>query len=168
MCGFKWGVATLALDAAKGAEKGVIINGKNINVKIPAGTEDGQTLRLKGLGYEGFNGGANGDVLITVNVDRHPYFSSEGLNILLDLPITVKEAILGAKITVPTISGKVVVNIPPYASSGEKLRLKGKGIKSRNGQGDQFITLRIVAPKAKNAELEKALAAMPDETVRNF
>ena len=156
------------LDAAKGAEKGVIINGKNINVKIPAGTEDGQTLRLKGLGYEGFNGGANGDVLITVNVDRHPYFSSEGLNILLDLPITVKEAILGAKITVPTISGKVVVNIPPYASSGEKLRLKGKGIKSRNGQGDQFITLRIVAPKAKNAELEKALAAMPDETVRNF
>lgn len=156
------------LDAAKGAEKGVIINGKNINVKIPAGTEDGQTLRLKGLGYEGFNGGANGDVLITVNVDRHPYFSSEGLNILLDLPITVKEAILGAKITVPTISGKVVVNIPPYASSDEKLRLKGKGIKSRNGQGDQFITLRIVAPKAKNAELEKALAAMPDETVRNF
>lgn len=119
----------------KALKKALIINGKNINVKIPAGTEDGQTLRLKGLGYEGFNGGANGDVLITVNVDRHPYFSSEGLNILLDLPITVKEAIHGAKITVPTISGKVVVNIPPYASSGEKLRLKGKGIKSRNGPG---------------------------------
>ena len=107
-------------------------------------------------------------MLITVNVDKHSYFSSEGLNILLDLPITVKEAVLGAKVTVPTISGKVMVNIPPYASSGEKLRLKGKGIKSRSGQGDQFITLRIVAPKAKNAELEKALAAMPDETVRNF
>ncbi len=156
------------LDAAKGAEKGVIINGKNINVKIPAGMEDGQTLRLKGLGYEGANGGANGDVLITVNVDKHPYFTSEGLNILLDLPITIKEAILGAKITVPTISGKVMVNIPPYASSGEKLRLKGKGIKKGSTQGDQFITLKIVSPKAHNTELEKALAAMPDETVRNF
>lgn len=156
------------LDAAKGAEKGVIINGKNINVKVPAGTVDGQTLRLKGLGYAGSNGGANGDVLITIKVDKHPYFSSEDLNVILELPITMKEAILGGKITVPTITGKVAVTIPPYTSSGEKLRLKGKGIKSKSGQGDQFIVLKIVAPKAKNAELEKALKDMPDETVRTF
>lgn len=156
------------LDAAKGAEKGVIINGRNINVKIPAGTEDGQTLRLKGLGYEGINGGANGDVLITINVDKHPYFSNDGLNILLDLPVSMKEAILGAKITVPTISGKVVVTIPPYTSSGEKLRLKGKGIKSKSGQGDQFITLKVVSPKTKNADLDKIMAELPDETVRTF
>lgn len=156
------------LDAARGAEKGVIINGKNINVKIPAGTMDGQTLRLRGLGYPGVNGGSSGDVLITLNVDKHPYFSNDDLNILLDLPITVKEAILGAKITVPTISGKVAVNIPPYASSGEKLRLKGKGIKSKSGQGDQIITLKIIAPKVKNPDLEKALAALPDDNIRTF
>lgn len=156
------------LDAAKGAEKGVIINGKNINVKVPAGTADGQTLRLKGLGYAGSNGGANGDVLITIKVDKHPYFSSEDLNVILELPITMKEAVLGGKITVPTITGKVAVTIPPYTSSGEKLRLKGKGIKGKSAQGDQFIILKIVAPKAKNAELEKALKDMPDETVRTF
>lgn len=152
------------LSAAQGAEKTVTINGKNINVKIPAGTVDGQTLRLKGLGGAGMYGGAKGDVLITLNVDHHPYFTMADKNILLDLPITLKEAVLGAKITVPTISGKVAVNIPPYASSGEKLRLKGKGIKG----GDQIMTLKIVMPKSKNPALEKALADTADETVRTF
>lgn len=156
------------LTAARGDEKTVSINGKNINVKIPAGTSDGQTLRLKGLGQPSFNGGPAGDVLITLNVDKHPYFSAEGNNILMELPITVKEAVLGAKVTVPTISGKVIVNIPPYASSGEKLRLKGKGIKTSSAAGDEIITLKIIAPKTANPELEKALRAMPDETVRNF
>lgn len=156
------------LTAAQGAEKTVSINGKSINVKIPAGIENGQTLRLKGLGHPGPHGGDAGDVLITVNVGAHPYFSADGLNILLELPISMKEAVLGAKVTVPTISGKVAVNIPPYSTSGEKLRLKGKGIKSKKGQGDEIITLKIVAPKTKNAELEKALAAVPDETIRNF
>lgn len=156
------------LDSAKGAEKGVIINGKNINVKVPAGTIDGQTLRLKGLGYEGSNGGASGDVLITIKIDKHPYFSSDDLNVILELPITMKEAILGGKVTVPTITGNVAVTIPPYTSSGEKLRLKGKGIKGKNNQGDQFIILKVVAPRTKNAELEQALKDMPDEMVRTF
>ncbi len=156
------------LTAAKGGETSVIIQGKNINVKIPAGTLDGQTLRLKGLGQDGFNGGPKGDVLITINVDKHPYFSLDGLNVLLELPISMKEAVLGAKVTIPTISGKVVVHIPPYSSSGEKLRLKGKGIKNKSGQGDQIISLKIVSPKTKNAALEKALADMGDESVRNF
>lgn len=152
------------LSAARGEEKTVNINGKNISVKIPAGTTDGQTLRLKGLGEPSPNGGSAGDVLITLNVDRHPYFIQEDKNILLDLPITLKEAILGAKVTVPTISGKVAVNIPPYATSGEKLRLKGKGVKG----GDQIMTLKVVMPKTKNSELEKVLQAMPDEGVRTF
>lgn len=156
------------LTAVQGAEKTVSINGKSINVKIPAGIENGQTLRLKGLGHPGPHGGDAGDVLITVNVGTHPYFGADGLNILLELPISMKEAVLGAKVTVPTISGKVAVNIPPYSTSGEKLRLKGKGIKNKKGQGDEIITLKIVAPKTKNAELEKALAAVPDETIRNF
>lgn len=156
------------IDAAQGAEKNVLINGKNINVKIPAGTEDGQTLRLKGLGDPSPNGGEAGDVLITIKVEPHQYFKSEGLNILLDLPVSIKEAVLGAKITVPTISGKVNVKIPPYSSSGEKLRLKGKGIKSKAGQGDEIITLKIMAPKNPDAALEEALKVSNDTAVRNF
>ena len=130
------------LTAAQGAEKTVSLNGKSINVKIPAGTQNGQTLRLKGLGQPSLSGGEAGDVLITMNVGGHPYFSADGLNILLELPI--------------------------YSTSGEKLRLKGKGIKSKSGQGDEIVTLKIVAPKIKNAELEKALAGLPDENVRTF
>ena len=134
------------------------------DAEIPAGTIDGQTLRLKGLGEPSYNGGTPGDVLITLNVDRHPYFILEDKNILLELPVTLKEAILGGKVTVPTITGKVAVNIPPYASSGEKLRLKGKGVKG----GDQIITLKVIMPKTKSPELEKALLGMPDEGVRTF
>ena len=156
------------LSAAQGAEKSVNLNGKTINVKIPAGTTDGQTLRLKGLGHPSINGGASGDVMITVNVDKHPYFEAQGQDIHLDLPISIKEAVLGGKVTVPTISGKVNVNIPPYSSSGEKLRLKGKGIKTKNGVGDEIITLKIIAPKNKSSELEKALLSLNDETIRTF
>ena len=156
------------LTAAQGAERTVNLNGKNINVKIPSGTQNGQTLRLKGLGDVGYNGGENGDVLITLNVAPHPYFTADGLNILLELPITMKEAVLGAKITIPTISGKVAVTIPPYSTSGEKLRLKGKGMKTKTAQGDEIVTLKIVAPKTKNAELEKVLSSLADENVRNF
>ena len=156
------------LSAAIGNEKAVMLQGKSINVKIPAGTTDGQTLRLKGLGNPGPNNGPNGDVLITVNVDKHPYFSAEGLDIHLELPISIKEAVLGGKVTVPTISGKVMVTVPPYSSSGEKLRLKGKGIKSTKGQGDEIVTLKIVTPTTANPELEKALSAIKDEPIRNF
>jgi len=152
------------LSAVRGEEKTVNINGKNINVKIPVGTSSGQTLRLKGLGESGINGGLSGDVLITLNVDQHPYFTLSDKNILLDLPITLKEAVLGAKVTVPTINGKVAVNIPPYASTGEKLRLKGKGVKG----GDQIMTLKVIMPKTKSDSLEKAMLAMPDENVRTF
>lgn len=156
------------LSAAQGTEKKVNIGGKNINVKIPAGTTDGQTLRLRGLGQPSLNGGENGDVLITINVDKHPYFEAQGLDIHLELPISFKEAVLGGKITVPTISGKVNVNIPPYSTSGEKLRLKGKGIKNQSGVGDEIITLKVVTPKIKNEALEKALSSMSDETIRSF
>jgi len=156
------------LSAAKGEEKTVSIQGKSINVKIPAGTEDGQTLRLKGLGHPSYNGGENGDVLITLKVACHPYFCAEGKNINLELPISLKEAVLGAKITVPTINGKVAVNIPPYSSSGSKLRLKGQGIKTKMGQGDEIITLKIIVPEQKNSDLEKILQTMPDTNVRTF
>lgn len=156
------------LDAAKGVEKQISLNGKNINVKIPAGMQSGQTMRLKGLGNVGLNGGENGDVLITINVNEHPYFKADGLNILLDLPISVKEAISGAKITVPTINGKVAVTVPAFSSSGEKLRLKGLGIKSKTGQGDEIINLQIVLPKVKSDNLAEAAEKMENYAVRSF
>lgn len=156
------------LDVAKGAEKNIFLNGKNINVKIPAGTEDGQTLRLKNLGSPSYNGGANGDALITIKVRPHQYFKLDGTNILFDLPISIKEAILGAKVTVPTISGKVNVTIPPYSSSGEKLRLKGKGVDNGKTKGDEIITLKIMSPKTPDKILEQALSEMKDTTVRTY
>ena len=156
------------LDAAKGAEKYISINGKRLSVKIPAGTTTGQTLRLKGQGMPGINGGAAGDALITLTVGQHPYFKAEGRDILVDLPISMKEAVLGSKVIVPTLSGKVSVKIPPYASSGEKLRLKGKGIKTADGVGDEIVNLAIMAPKTKDAALEAALNNMPDEPLRTF
>jgi len=156
------------LDAARGIEKQVNLGGKSVNVKIPAGTQNGQTLRLKGLGNAGINGGAAGDVLITLNVGEHPYFKADGLNVLLDLPISVVEAVQGAKITVPTISGKVMVKVPPMSSSGEKLRLKGQGIKAKDGQGDEIITLQIMLPHAKNNELAAAMDKVTNYAVRSF
>ncbi len=157
------------LDAALGVQKNVNIQNKNVNIKIPAGTISGQKLRLKGQGHPGINGGENGDVLITITVSEHKYFKTdENGNILLDLPISMKEAILGAKITVPTIFGNVALNIPPYSSSGDKLRLKGKGIKTTSRQGDEFVTIKILAPKTKNKDLESALQNINDETIRNF
>lgn len=156
------------LSAVKGSEKKVNLDGRNINVKVPAGSIDGQTLRLKGLGKPGYMGGENGDVLISLSVSKHPYFSIDGQNILMDLPISIKEAILGAKIIVPTINGNVAVKIPAYASSGEKLRLKGKGLNNFKGTGDQIMTIKIISPHQKNAELEQVLKDMPNYEVRSF
>jgi len=156
------------LDAAKGAEKNIIMNGKQLNIKIPAGTTSGQVLRLKGQGAEGASKSLNGDALITITVRPHKYFKADGKDILLNLPISIKEAILGAKIIVPTITGKVYLTIPPYSSSGEKLRLKGKGIKTKSGTGDEIINLNIVAPKTKSETLENALKTTKDDIIRTF
>ncbi len=156
------------LTAARGGSKLVLINGKNINLKIPAGTQDGQTLRLKNLGQTGFNGSPNGDALITIKVTPHRYFKLDGLNVLLELPISIKEAILGAKITVPTIHGNVNLTIPPYSSSGEKLRIKEKGINNGKSKGDEIVVLKIMAPKIPSRTLEKALSEISDSVDRTF
>ena len=156
------------LDAARGSEKSIMLNGKQLNVKIPAGTVSGQVLRLRGQGGKGFNKSLDGDALITINVRPHAYFRAEGRDILIDLPISLKEAILGAKVIVPTITGKVNLSIPAYSSSGEKLRLKGKGIKTKNGTGDEIVNLQIMAPKSKNEALEKALRTANEDVLRTF
>ncbi len=156
------------LDAAQGIEKKVNLGNKSVSVKIPAGMQSGQTLRLKGMGEAGANGGENGDVLITVTVEEHPYFKRDDLNILIDLPISINEAVRGAKVTVPTINGKVAVKVPPFSSSGEKLRLKGQGIRTKSAQGDEIINLQIMLPKENNAELTEMVDKIQNYAVRSF
>jgi DnaJ-class molecular chaperone len=145
------------LDAARGAETRIQLpDGQSLAVRIPRGTEDGQTLRLRGKGGAGDGGGPAGDALITVFLRPHPVFRREGDDILVTLPITIDEAVLGARVTAPTIDGPVNLTIPPGTSSGRVLRLRGRGIDrpERRTKGDQRVELRIVVPPD------------PDETLR--
>lgn len=137
------------LDAARGAETHITLpDGQSLAVKIPQGTEDGQTLRLRGKGAPGFGDGSAGDALITVLMRPHPVFRRDGDDILLTLPITIDEAVLGGKVTAPTIDGPVELTIPVGASSGQILRLQGRGVApvGRKTKGDQMVELKIVAP----------------------
>ncbi|WP_375205591.1 DnaJ C-terminal domain-containing protein [Hyphococcus sp.] len=142
------------LDALNGAKKRVTMpDGKTLDLSIPAGLEDGQTLRLKGQGEKG-PGGA-GDVYVEVKVKPHPLFERKGDDIYIETPITLKEAVLGGKITAPTIAGDVSVNVPKNSSSGTVLRLKGRGApKKSGGAGDQYVKLKIVLPEGGDKELE--------------
>ncbi len=143
------------LDAVNGAKKRVTMpDGRTLDLAIPVGFEDGQTLRLKGQG-EKSPGGA-GDVYVEVKVKPHALFERKGDDIHIDAPISLKEAVLGGKITAPTIAGDVSVNVPKYSSSGTVLRLKGRGVPKRTGgAGDQYVKLKIVLPDGGDQELEE-------------
>ena len=139
------------LDAAVGTTKRVtLVSGKSLDVKIPAGAVDGQSLRLKGQGYPSFLGDSDGDAYIDLKVEAHPYFSRRDKDVLLDLPVSVQEAVLGGKVPVPTIHGKVMLTITAGSNSGKVMRLKGKGIDG----GDQLVTLQVVLPE-NDAEFAK-------------
>ncbi|MGD0316887.1 MAG: J domain-containing protein [Xanthobacteraceae bacterium] len=140
-------------DAAHGVtERLRLPSGKDVEVKIPAGIADGQQIRLRGQGMPG-PGGA-GDVLITLSIAPHPIFTLEGANLRLDLPITLDEATLGAKVRVPTLDKPVEIAIPAWTSSGRTFRLKGKGFPAKAGRGDLFATVRIMLPERSDPELE--------------
>lgn len=148
------------LDAARGGEKTITLQGgKTLKVKIPAGLKSGQQIRLAGQGHPGLLGGPAGDALITVTVRDHPYFKRDGDNVLLDLPISLPEAVLGAKIKVPTIDGSVMMSIAKGTSAGQTLRLAGKGMpKGKSGaRGDQLINVQIVLPDDKDGALAKSI-----------
>jgi DnaJ-class molecular chaperone len=123
---------------------------ESLVVKIPPGVDTGAKLRLKGRGEPGGKGAAAGDLTIHITVEPHPYFQREGKNLLVEVPITVSEAILGAKIDVPALDGKKSLTVPPGSSGGLKLRLKGQGIPASGGKaaGDLFVLLKVVVPKA--------------------
>jgi len=123
---------------------------EKLEVKVPAGIKPGGTLRLTGKGEPGHHGGSAGDLLVTVNVAPHPYFRREGNNVLIDVPLSLAESALGAKVDVPTLAGsQVTVTIPPGTASGAKLRLKEKGFVDQKSKqpGDQLVVVKIVPPK---------------------
>ncbi len=144
------------LDAVTGETKRITLpDGKSLDVKIPEGVRDGQTIRLRAKGMPGVGGAPSGDAFIEIEVRPHATFRRDGDDIEIDLPISIDEAILGAKVDVPTIGGRVRVTVPKGSSSGQMLRLKNKGVQGRKkGQkGDQRCILKIVMPKEIDDEL---------------
>ena len=134
----------------------ILPSGRQLEVSIPAGIEDGKQIRLKGQGSPSAYGGAPGDAIITVRVAPHPLFRIDGRDLRLDLPITLYEATLGGAVEAPTLKGAVELNLPPNSNSGRTLRLRGKGLPAAGGQpaGDLLVTLRIVLPDEPDPELE--------------
>ncbi len=149
------------LEAAAGARKRLTLSdGSEVEVTVPPGTEDGRTLRLKGRGLGGLGGGPTGDAYVEIRVAAHPFFTVRRRDVHLEVPVTLKEAVLGASIEVPTLDGKVAVRVPPGASGGTTLRLKGKGLRDPAGgaAGDQYVRLRIVLPDPPDPELDAFVA----------
>lgn len=158
-------------EAALGAARAITLtNGKKINVKVPPACEDGKSLRLKGMGSPGQLGGADGDALVEITVAPHPLFRREKQDVIAELPVTLKEAVLGAKVVVPTVDGRVTVTIPEGSNSGTTLRLRGKGIpaaaNSESQRGDQLVRLRITLSDPQDAAL-KAFLTDWDDTAPN-
>jgi DnaJ-class molecular chaperone len=144
------------LEAATGAKKRVTMpDGGVLDLTVPQGVSDGQVLRLKGKGSPGARGSEAGDALVEIKVRPHPQFSRAGDDIALELPITIDEAVLGAKVEVPTVSGRVQLTVPKGTSSGRVFRLKGKGVhnSTTGSTGDQLVTVRIVLPQTIDDEL---------------
>jgi DnaJ-class molecular chaperone len=142
------------LDAVAGTTKRITLpDGKSLDVKIPPGIEEGQTMRLKGKGNPGRNGGPAGDALIEIHINPHRFFRREGRDIHLDLPVSLSEAVLGGKISVPTPTGAVAMTIPKHSDTGAVLRLRGRGVPAHGGAqaGDEYITLKVVLSDADEA-----------------
>ncbi len=146
-------------------------NGRPVNVRIPAGVADGQKIRLRGRGEPSPDGGESGDLVVQVSVRKHPVFEREGLNLRVDVPVTFTEAALGATIEVPTLGGSPVrLKVAPGTPSGRVLRVKGRGVTTKNGTGDLLATVQVAVPSHlsdKQREAVEALAAaLPDEDPR--
>jgi DnaJ-class molecular chaperone len=146
-------------EAAKGTTRRVQLpTGKELEVKVPAGLTDGQQIRLKGQGLA-MPGGKAGDVLITVAIAPHHLFQRDGNDLRIELPVTLYEAVLGAKVRVPTLGGPVELSIPPNTSSGRTFRLKGKGFPAKSGAGDLMATVRIMLPEGSDQALDELMTS---------
>lgn len=151
--------ATLSIKRSAGARGGT----QTLDVKIPAGIEDGQRLRLKGR-VPNPHGGPPGDLYLQCRITPHRYFTRRGADVFVDVPVSVVEATLGGAIDVPSLDGTATVTLPPGTVSGTKLRLKGRGIRKRNGDGcgDQFAVIKIVPPRRLSAEQRRLFEALLD------
>ena len=142
---------------------------QRLTVTIPPGVQTGSQVRLAGQGAAGVHGGPPGDLFIETEVLPHPIFKREGDNLLLDLPITVPEAISGGEVRVPTFAGDVTVKVPPGSQSGRKLRVKGRGVPALkgNGKGDLYLTLKVMVPDSPDREAKEAAERMKNSYVRD-
>lgn len=135
---------------------------KEIEITIPRGFADGGKLRVRGAGAPGLRGGAPGDLILTIHVAPHPLLRRKDLDLEIDLPVTIAEAALGASVSVPTLTGKVELTVPPGSSSGQRLRLKGLGIRADSGTGDLFAVIKVVVPRTLDPRDQAALKAMSE------
>jgi DnaJ-class molecular chaperone len=145
------------LDAVNGGKRQITLpDGSVLDVNIPPGTRDGQILRLRGKGRPGIGGGPPGDALIEIEVRPHRIFTRKGDDIHVALPISLREAVRGGKVRVPTPSGSVTMTVPKWANTGTVLRLKGKGVSRADGsRGDELVTLKVMLPEKPDPALEK-------------
>jgi DnaJ-class molecular chaperone len=144
-------------EAAMGGTRRVLLaDGRQLEVRIPVGVKDGQQVRLRGQGQPGERGGPPGDALIAISIAPHPYLQRDGRDLRMDLPVTLKEAVLGAKVAVPTLTGEVTLTIPAHSNSGQVLRLKGKGLPAAGNEapGDLYVKLAIALPEGGDAKLD--------------
>lgn len=142
---------------------------KNIIVKVPAGVDTGDHLRVAGKGPAGENGGPNGDVYIEIKVKEHPLFRRDDSDLFITLPLTITEAILGCKKEIPTLEGNVILSVPAGSQSGEKHRIKGKGLKSpaKRGTGDLYVVLKVVTPTKLDRKQKKLLEELAETNLKN-
>jgi DnaJ-class molecular chaperone len=145
------------LDAVNGGKQSLVLpDGSTLDVNIPPGTRDGQILRLRGKGGPAADDGPPGDALVEISVLPHPYFIRKGDDIYLDLPVSLKEAVLGTKVRVPTPSGIVTASIPKWSNTGRVLRLKGRGVPRSDGsRGHEYVTLKLMLPQKPDPALER-------------
>ena len=139
---------------------------ETIDVKIPAGVKEGSRVRIKARGQQVI-GGEPGDLFIVTKVLEHPYFRRDSIDVLVDIPISMYEALLGTKVEVPTLDGPVSLTIPPGTSSGAKLRIKGRGIERGSEKGDQHVIIKVMVPKTLTEHAKELLRKIESENPVN-
>ena len=153
-------------DAVAGTTAELTADGRTMKVRIPAGVRDGQKIRLRGKGRAGLNGGENGDMVVSISVNKHPVYSIDpvdGANLRMDLPVTLREAALGATVEVPLLDGTTSkIKIKPGTSSGTVMRLRGKGAATRKKTGDLLVTIQVAVPKRLSKTAKQALEAFDE------
>ena len=142
--------------------KGYDVKRKTISITIPEGVNTGSQIRIKGKGQVGSNGGENGDIYVEFVVESNPIFERSGYDLLMNLPINISEAVLGGEKEVPTLDGKIILTIPPYSQTNDKLRIKGRGVPNGSKRGDLYINLEVVMPTKIDRNQRKLFEELSD------